>query len=142
MNGNNISNNTNFEINVLDSAPYGHSFSIEISLISEENTYQNTLELSLEKLKESFESGDFNSMLWQLGGNAPWTIDANDNYNGIYSAKSGSIGDNTVSELEIIVDIIEDGNLSFYKNWVTNWSSSNNFTNFFYCNNRYLLCKI
>jgi hypothetical protein len=109
------SNNTNFEINVLDSAPYGHSFSIEISLISEENTYQNTLELSLEKLTESFESGDFNSMLWQLGGNAPWTIDANDNYNGIYSAKSGSIGDNTVSELEIIVDIIEDGNLSFYK---------------------------
>ena len=75
------SGNINFEINVSDSAPYGHSFSFEISLISEENTYQSTLELSLEKLKESFESGDFNSMLWQLGGNAPWTIDTNDNYN-------------------------------------------------------------
>ena len=54
-------------------------------------------------------------MSWQFGGNADWTIDMSNHLDGIYSAKSGSIGDNTLSELELNVDIVEDGSISFYK---------------------------
>jgi hypothetical protein len=34
----------------------------------------------------------------------------------MYSAKSGSIGNNTISVLEILIDVVEDGIISFSKN--------------------------
>ena len=101
--------------NVANSAPYGHSFTLNITLNSENNSYSSDLNLNIKNLIESFEENGFSNMNWALEGNANWSIDSSNSSNGIYSAKSGSIGDNTVSTLEITIDAVEDGSISFMK---------------------------
>ena len=101
--------------NVSNSAPYGHSFILSLSLDSENNSYTTDLDLSVENLQESFESGTFSDMEWLLDGNVNWSIDFSNSLDGMYSAKSGSIGNNTISILEINMDVVEDGMISFSK---------------------------
>ena len=101
--------------NVSNSAPYGHSFILSVSLESENNSYSIDFDLTAEQLIESFETGNFSDMNWQLSGNASWSIDSNNSSNGSYSAKSGTIGNNTISSLEINVEVVEDGFISFNK---------------------------
>ena len=63
---------------------------------------------------ESFETGVF-SDAWQFGGNAPWVISTDDPYDGQYCAKSGSIGNNSTSEIYITLDLLSGGNISFFR---------------------------
>ena len=70
--------------------------------------------MTVEALVESFESA-FNDLDWSLSGNAEWSIDSDQFYEGNSSARSGTIGNSTVSTLELTMDILEDGNISFYK---------------------------
>ena len=62
----------------------------------------------------SFESGTFDPE-WEFAGNADWTITDNTAWDGTYSAKSGSIGDNQTSTLKITVETVENGVMSFYR---------------------------
>ena len=101
--------------NVSNSAPYGHSFTLSVSLESENNSYSIDFDLTAEQLIESFETGNFSDMNWQLSGNANWSIDSENSSNGSYSARSGTIGNNTISSLEINVEVVEDGFISFNK---------------------------
>ena len=52
---------------------------------SEENNWTTSLDLSLEALVESFESGDFSDLEWTLDGNADWSIDSQQYFEGGYS---------------------------------------------------------
>ncbi|MEA2097077.1 MAG: carboxypeptidase regulatory-like domain-containing protein, partial [Candidatus Cloacimonadota bacterium] len=63
---------------------------------------------------EDFESNNFLSFDWQFGGNANWTI-STDSYEGSYSAKSGTISNSQTSTLYLEVNVLADGELSFYK---------------------------
>ena len=63
---------------------------------------------------ESFESGEFGDN-WSFTGNANWFIDNSTSYDGIYSAKSGDIGDNQYSSLSIQIETIADGEINFWK---------------------------
>ena len=101
--------------NVASSAPYGHTFTLSVSLESENNSYSIDFNLTAEQFIESFETGNFADMDWQLNGNADWSIDPNNASDGLYSARSGTIGDNTISSLEINVEVVEDGFISFNK---------------------------
>ena len=100
---------------VSNSAPYGHTFALQLDLDSDENNSSTTLNMTVEALVESFENGDFTDLDWFLDGNADWSVDSQEYFEGGYSARSGNIGDNTVSTLELTMDIIEDGDISFYK---------------------------
>ena len=64
---------------------------------------------------EDFESGDFTHFNWEFSGDANWTIDNTEVYEGSYAARSGNIGDNDVTTLIIDTTIIQGGNVSFYK---------------------------
>jgi len=101
--------------NVSDSAPFGHAFALQLELDSEENQWNSTLNMSVEALVESFENGDFGDFGWSLSGNADWSIDSDQFFEGNYSARSGTIGDNTISNIELTMDVLEDGQISFYK---------------------------
>jgi len=101
--------------NVSEDTPYGHQFALQLELDSDGNSSSTTLNMTVGALVESFESADFNSIEWQLSGNASWSIDNTYSSDGLYSAKSGSIGDSTLSVLEISLDIAEDGMISFSK---------------------------
>ena len=100
---------------VSNTVPYGHSFALQLDLNSNESNSSTTLNMTVEALVESFENGDFNDLEWTLDGNADWSIDSEQYFEGGYSARSGTIGDNTISTLELTMDIVEAGSISFYK---------------------------
>ncbi|MBZ0268287.1 S8 family serine peptidase, partial [bacterium] len=75
-----------------------------------------------ELVYEDFESGDFGNWPWAMGGTAPWTIDSGNVYEGAYSARSGSISDNQTSSMEMSLNLVAGGNLTF---WYTVSSETN-----------------
>ena len=85
---------------------------VEIN-ITEQNTVFN-IQLYPADI-EDFESGNFTHFNWEFSGDANWTIDNTEVYEGSYAAKSGNIGDNDVTTLIIDTTIIQGGNVSFYK---------------------------
>jgi len=64
---------------------------------------------------EDFEAGDFSGFEWTFGGNANWQADNAEVFEGDYSGRSGSISDNQESLVSISLDVVEDGQISFYK---------------------------
>ncbi|MCP4571624.1 MAG: S8 family serine peptidase [bacterium] len=62
---------------------------------------------------EDFASGDFSAFPWRMGGDAPWIIVAEDPGAGAYSARSGSVADGGRSELSLVYDVLQGGDLTF-----------------------------
>ena len=83
------------------------------------NTYEslpsNTIyeEIIVFEYAESFESGDFQEFNWTLSGDADWTIDTTEAYDGNNSAVSGDIDNNQESILSAQVNILTSGDMSF-----------------------------
>ena len=112
--GENINIELNFIIN--DDSPYGHSFVLNLNINSDENTYNSELALNVENLIESFESGNLSNLSWDItSGDSEWTLATLGSYEGLYSSQSGAIDHNMSSQLSITIDVVEDGNIIFYK---------------------------
>lgn len=69
-------------------------------------------------VSESFETGDFSSYNWQFttagAESAEWFITSDESFSGVYSARSGEIGNTSITGLFITLDVVEDGVISFY----------------------------
>ena len=105
---------------VSGNAPYGHTFALQLELESEENDWSTTLNMTVQALVESFESGTFTDAAWEFSGEANWTIDSDNHFDGLYSARSGVLlnaeeGQYVTSELVLTMNVLEDGQISFYK---------------------------
>ena len=64
---------------------------------------------------EDFETGDFTKFEWQSGGNVPWSITNIAPYEGVFSAKSGTITHGQSSELFVTMQITVPDTISFWK---------------------------
>ena len=64
---------------------------------------------------EDFEEGIFSDLGWGFDGSANWATDNTVVFEGNYSVKSGNINENEESSMSIELDVIEDGQISFYK---------------------------
>jgi hypothetical protein len=64
---------------------------------------------------EDFETGDFSKYPWTFDGNANWIIEDETVYEGSFSARSGSITDLQESVLLLEMDVLSEGEISFYK---------------------------
>jgi len=64
---------------------------------------------------EDFETGEFSDFEWSFSGDANWQADNNEVFEGDYSGRSGSIEDSEQSAVSIFLDVMEDGQISFYK---------------------------
>jgi len=62
---------------------------------------------------EDWESGDFSKFDWELGGDLPFEISNIYPYEGIYSAKSGSISNDQFSELAVDVEVMLADSVTF-----------------------------
>lgn len=62
---------------------------------------------------DGFESGTFTNNSWTMSGNASWIIDGGNVYDGLYSARSGSIGNNQSSSMTLNLTTLAAGNVSF-----------------------------
>jgi hypothetical protein len=69
----------------------------------------------LEAEIENFESGQFENFGWELSGDSNWSMDSNDVFEGNYSTRSGNIDNSQESTLRLSLDIVEPGEISFYK---------------------------
>tara|TARA_Y100000748_G_scaffold276885_1_gene253555 strand:- start:29 stop:727 length:699 start_codon:yes stop_codon:yes gene_type:complete len=78
---------------------------------SDESDWSNTLDFTLEALTESFE--DSTVFSWESSGDADWFLTSDYANSGSLSMSSGQIGDNSESSIEVNVDVVQDGNISF-----------------------------
>lgn len=63
---------------------------------------------------ETFESTDFSFLEWEHGGDQHWFVTDSEAHSGTYSARSGAIGDDEVSNLAVYADVFSDGEISFW----------------------------
>ncbi len=112
------SEDAEMNISVSSYTPMGHVIngilSVECQSNGETFNYEFELGFKVGLIVEDFETGDFSNYEWEFGGNADWTISSTNPYEGIYSAKSGDIGDNNTTELSLTLDVISDDEISFY----------------------------
>ena len=96
----NIPNGSNFEVYyAMDAAPY---------------SYNGTKFLNIGPIKETFETGDFSAFEWESIGSAHWFIDNSTANSGTYSARSGAITHGNLTTIQVEVDVVEDGEISFF----------------------------
>jgi hypothetical protein len=77
---------------------------------------------------EDWETGDFNHFNWTHSGQADWEIISVDPFEGVYSAKSGSIDDGQNSTIQITLAVQQDDSISFYRKIS---SEASDFLNFY-----------
>ena len=108
-------NEINLSFNISSDCPYGHVSSLLLEMNSTDNTYSNQIDFNVEYLIEDFVNGSFNDFLWEFSGDENWTIDGAQFIGDSYSATSGNIDHNMISELYISMNIVEDGTIKFDK---------------------------
>ena len=106
-------------ISVSNNTPIGHiiagTLNVECMSNGQTLTYEYELNFKVGLIIEDFETGDFLSYDWEFGGDADWSITSSSPYEGTYSAKSGSIDDQSESELILTLDVLSDDEISFYR---------------------------
>jgi hypothetical protein len=85
---------------------------IQVVTITPDNNVIN-FELT-ESFAVSFEEGSFGQG-WTFGGNANWTIDNTESWDGQSSARSGTIGNSSSSQMLYTMEAASAGTISFYR---------------------------
>ncbi len=103
------------DVAATEDAPIGHTALLGIIIGASGTDYENVfpVPITLGLLMEDFESGSFTSFDWIHGGEAEWTINT-EAYSGSFSAKSGDINNSQTSELSIEMNILYEGEISFW----------------------------
>ena len=104
---------TVFSISIDEGCPIGESVELIFTLVGGEYNEELIINLPVGLQIEDFESGDFNSYDWTMGGNADWII-SSDAYEGTNSAQSGIIDHNQTTELSMTCNVTADGQISFW----------------------------
>ena len=108
--------NAVFTVHVDPDAPNGAvlvdlEYDLEAGPYSASNVFTQRIGL----LYEDWETGDFTKFDWQHDGDLPWEIIHVFPYEGVYSAKSGAIGDSETSELSLTLEIMIPDSISFIR---------------------------
>ena len=64
---------------------------------------------------DDFEAGMPLSPEWVTGGDAEWFVSATNPHGGMWNAESGDIGDSQNTSLEVTVDFVMDGSVTFWR---------------------------
>ncbi len=122
-----------FEVSVDPDAPDGAAIAaFSYTLTSGEYSASKDFSKKIGLIVEDWETANFNKFEWEIGGDLPFTISNVYPYEGDYAAKSGSIGDNQISEIEIDVEVMLADSVTFaYK--VSSQTNKDKLT--FYINN-------
>ncbi len=96
--------------------PIGQLLAFNLDITANAGTYNTNFNISciVGIMVEDFENNNFESFDWLFGGNANW-ITTTGAYEGIYCAKSGTISHNQATSLMLTVDVVADGEISFYR---------------------------
>ena len=103
------------DVAVAASVEIGSTYELGYVMAAGHYAISGAYSVTVGNIVEDFETGDFSKFDWQNSGNAEWTIVDSEANTGTYSAKSGDISDNQSSILSLTVEVLADGELSFYK---------------------------
>ena len=105
------------EFNITVDAAAGAGISVELMFeaISGFYTLENSFFPKIGLIVEDFETGDFTKFDWEFAGNQNWTIVTTGAYEGIYSAKSGTISHNQNTEMKLTMDVASNDSIAFYR---------------------------
>ena len=78
---------------------------------------------------EGFESGDLSNFAWETSGDADWFVTSDYAFEGNYSAQSGDIDNNQLTNLSITYNSTMDDQLSFY--WKVSSESNYDYLQFY-----------
>ena len=110
-----VNESATFSIQVDECTPLGSNIQFSFSVTSGAYSFSDDFYTSVGVLVEDWESGDFSTFNWQFDGDAPWVIDTEEPYEGTYCVRSGDITDDQISELFLHIEVLADGELSFYR---------------------------
>ncbi|MFH1893471.1 MAG: M14 family zinc carboxypeptidase [Candidatus Zixiibacteriota bacterium] len=113
--GGEATSNSNYVFEILPSCPKYHVAEFQVYItasggFADTSTFSMTIGLEL----EDFEAGSFTSYPWTMSGNLPWTITSSNPYEGAYSAKSGAITHSQTSTMQVMLSVVENGNITFH----------------------------
>ncbi|MDF1544989.1 MAG: M14 family zinc carboxypeptidase [bacterium] len=113
--GGTAASSSQYQISIDILCPEPHVASFQLALTADGGYVDTvTFDLSIGLSIEDFESGDFSSFAWVMGGSLPWTASTSDAYEGVYSARSGSITHSQTSQMQVTMENLLAGNISFY----------------------------
>ena len=105
-----------FNVTVSNQAEIGHVAVFTVDITADNNySCSENFALNIGLCLEDFETGDFSMYPWELIGNAEWQTTNLEVYEGVYSAKSGAISHNQNTTIFVELDVVADGEISFWK---------------------------
>ena len=121
----------NIEVTADSDAPLGYTAmtGIVIGSLNTDYEFVYPLPITLGVLIEDFETESFTFFDWINGGDSEWFID-DESYSGFFSARSGDISDNEMSELSILMNVLYEGEISFWAK-VSSQSNSGDVLDFY-----------
>ena len=103
------------ELTVNSNVEIGSTYEISYLLTSGHYSVAGSYIVTVGNIVESFETGDFSMYEWTFGGSTNWVVVSNEAHSGTYSAQSGTISHSQQTDLVLTIDILADGEVSFYK---------------------------
>jgi hypothetical protein len=111
----NATQDAQYQASVSSSAPLGTVVDLKVVLTAGQYNAEKTYYPTIGLIYEDFETGDFSAFSWQFSGDADWMITTDDPYEGVYCARSGNIGNQQESGLEITLDVTAPDSISFFR---------------------------
>lgn len=102
------------EFAIASTVENGSVYEIIYSTFADYAVFTSKEVITIGNIIESFETGDFSAYNWEFGGNADWTIESTGAYDGTYCVKSGEITSSQQSVLKVQLEVLADGEISFY----------------------------
>ena len=103
------------DIKVAENIEIGSIYEIAYAVSADFNVFTSKYSVCVGKIVEDFETGDFTAYDWTLASDINWYIVQDEVYEGTYSARSGAIGESSTTSLKLQIEVLADGELSFYK---------------------------
>ena len=104
-----------FNITIDDLTPPGTIVDLIFTLIAGDYSLVRTVNIPVGIVTEDWEIGNFGMFDWDFEGDIPWVICDSIVYEGLYSSMSGDITDNQTTSLYIMLNVIANDSISFYK---------------------------
>lgn len=104
-----------FEGTIANNTPIKEKIEFESSFSYGSYSTEMIIEKEVGAIVEDWESADFTAYTWTTSGNQPWQILSTGSYEGQYTAKSGVIGNSQSSIMQLQIQVLEAGEISFYK---------------------------
>ncbi|MEW5795419.1 MAG: M14 family zinc carboxypeptidase [Candidatus Zixiibacteriota bacterium] len=105
---------TDYAFTVSPACPLDYVAQMQLQ-VSASGGYSSTeaLAILVEPIIEDFETANFTAVPWTRGGDADWWLELVDVREGVFSARSGVIGNSQSSKLELEIDVAQPGKIWF-----------------------------